>query len=115
MRYITLLLLLCSFGSWAKVDCTGKISMLSLHLDNGIVIVGLDKGPWAGQICSIQQGGKYNNIAPEVCNALYSSLLAAKAANKNVTLRFMDHSSCTTPELSWKAAGWVSWTNQLHD
>jgi hypothetical protein len=115
MRYLSLLLLVCSFHAAALVDCTGKITMLGLHLDNGILIVGFENGPSAAQLCSIQAGVSYNNVATEVCTALYSSLLAAKAAGKKVTIRYMDHTSCTSPDLNWKAAGKLSWSSQMQD
>ncbi|MPY24345.1 hypothetical protein [Shewanella sp. YLB-07] len=108
-------LLIISSQAMAQVDCKGKITRLGLSLNNGILTVGLQGGPNAAQLCSIQLGYSYNNIDNDVCKTLYSTLLATKASDKQTTIRFYDHTSCTTPELSWKIAGALGWTAHLED
>ncbi|KGJ93326.1 hypothetical protein [Colwellia psychrerythraea] len=115
MRILALLILLISTSSNAEVDCKGKISRLALQINNGVVILGLVGGPNAAQLCSIKDTENYNGVASEVCRTLYGTLLAAKASDKNTTIRFYSHDSCTTPELSWKAAGTLGYSAHMQD
>ena len=117
MKKFVFITLLATFSSncFSEIDCKGEIERLDLQINNGLVILGIDGGPNAAQICSVKDGENYNGIASEVCRTLYGSLLATKAAGKKTTIRFYSHESCTTSDLSWKAAGTLGYTAQFQD
>ena len=104
-------LLLISAFSYAEVECKGTISKLGLQLNNGMLILGLQGGPIAAELCSIDTA--HNGVTQDTCKALYSTLLATKAAGKKAAIRFYDHNSCTTEELSWKKAGTLGWSSHF--
>ena len=98
----------------AMVDCTGKVTNLSLQLgDTGTITLSISGGPTYTYLCDIAGGGR-NGVAPEVCKAMYATLLAAKSMNRQVLIRFNDYSSCAAAP-SWDAAGSVGWTQLMLD
>ena len=107
-------LLLFSTTVNAAIDCTGLVTGLGLHLDNGIVILSLSSGPYATLLCSTDGPTKVNDISHTVCRTMYATLMAAKLAGKKVLIRFYDHYSCYAVP-SWRDAGRLGWSDLLID
>tara|TARA_Y100000588_G_C13635989_1_gene661636 strand:- start:121 stop:504 length:384 start_codon:yes stop_codon:yes gene_type:complete len=102
-----------AFPAFSQVDCKGKITNLALHIDNGVLVVGLEGGPDATQLCSVSS--QYNGVPPEACKALYSSLLSTKAAGKKSLIRFYEFDTCADSNLNWKASGTLGWSQHMLD
>src|SRR4051812_41271508 len=72
--------------------CTGQVGALALN-PSGLVTVSI--GTYASFVYLCQVGATYQGIAPDVCKAIYATLLTAKATGKNVDIYFSDGGSCT--------------------
>jgi len=86
-------------------ECVGKVNHLVIA-PTGVVTASLGGIYWAN-LCSVNVS--YNSVDPEACKTVYSSLLAAKLAEKNVRLWFNDASNdCTnTKHPAWtNLQGW---------
>ena len=99
----------------ADIDCVGNVVGLSLQMTTtGVVTVSLAGGPTAVYLCAVD-GGAYNGVSPEVCKAMYSTLMAAKLSNKKMLIRFSgNYASCSSIP-SWAAAPMHGWTSVLTD
>ena len=96
------------------VDCTGTITNLSLQLNNeGTVTLSLSGGPSWTYLCNVGTPER-NGVNSSVCKTMYSSLLAAKAANKQVLIRFYDYDSCAAVP-AWANSGSLGWTRLMLD
>jgi len=113
MKKFIIFLFFASSSVMAHIDCKGKVTRLGLHIDSGILFLGLEGGPGATQLCSVSK--IYNNIPVDSCKVLYSTLLASKASGKKSLVRFYDHDSCNSAEMNWKAAGTLGWSDHLLD
>lgn len=91
---ITSLLLVFSSHSWAQYICTGKVKGLAIAPNSGAVHA--EKvGPLTWPVLCSVQTDDYNGISAETCKVIYSTLLTAQMADKNVTLWFRDGKDCT--------------------
>lgn len=96
MRFLLLLMLSIFFYSplsFAKYTCEGKVQGLSIDPRTGALLA--EKiGPlnWP-KLCSITHTS--NNISPESCKVIYSSLLAAQMGSKEVKFWFNDGKDCS--------------------
>ena len=96
------------------VDCLGYVSSLSLQLNQqGTVTVSLSNSPSYTYLCDIDGQGR-NGVSPDVCRVMYSTLMAAKLANKQVSIRFYDYENCASVP-AWTNAGTLGWTILLTD
>lgn len=76
-------------------SCSGKVTLLALHPQNGIVQV--SNGHGVHYLCQLQ--AVYQGVPAEVCSAMYSMLLAAKASGKAINFMYSspdDAKSCAT-------------------
>ncbi len=90
-KIAALFLVLCGVSAKAY-DCTGLVSVIQVS-PAGVVSAGLGNMSWV-YLCSVNE--VYNNVQPEACNAIYSTMLAAKLSNKKVVFWFSDNSNdCT--------------------
>jgi len=108
--------LLTTFSSAyaADIDCTGTVDSLSLQMNiNGTVTLSLSGGPTYVYLCNID-GSVVNGVSHEVCKAMYSTLMAAKVANKKVKIRFSGHDTCQDIP-AWSYPGNLGWTQVLLD
>ena len=104
---------LYSKAASADIDCTGKVTSLTVQLDTvGAVTIALEGGPNMVNICGV--GSSYNNVAPEVCKAMYSTLLAAKLSNKKILMRFYGNYASCGAIPAWTAVP-VGWNQVLID
>jgi len=96
----------------AAVDCTGTVTSLSVQLGGeGTVTLSLSGGPTYTYLCDIA-GIERNGVDRTVCKVMYASLLAAKATNKQVLIRFNNYNLCTDVP-PWADAGSLGWTRIL--
>jgi len=97
----------------ADIDCTGKVTSLTVQLDSvGGVTLALEGGPSMVNICGV--ASTYNNVAPDACKTMYATLMAAKLSNKKVLMRFYgNYTSCATIP-AWTAPP-VGWNQVLID
>ena len=73
-------------------DCVGKVNQLVIG-PNGTVTTSLGNMGWV-YLCNVNS--IYNGVAPDACKSIFSQLLAAKLADKNVRMWFSDTSNdCT--------------------
>lgn len=80
----------------ANHSCTGKVT--NLHVNkNGQVYVSATNIASNSYICRLQDmESEQNVISGEVCKVMYSTLMTAKIANKNVTFYFTnDDHACS--------------------
>lgn len=90
----------------ASYTCEGQVQGLSIDPKSGAVLA--EKvGPlvWP-KLCSITHTA--NNVSPESCKVIYSSLLSAQMANKEVKLWFNDGKDCSRDShVPWQnLTGW---------
>jgi len=95
-----------------EVDCTGKIERLGVSIEKGVVTVGLSSGPNSTQLCAVAGDSPMNKISNSVCRTLYSTLIDAKSANREITIRFYEHDSCNAPALADRPSGPLVWYAQ---
>lgn len=99
----------------ADIDCVGNVIGLSLQMTTtGVVTVSLSGGPTAVYLCAVD-GVAYNGVSPDVCKAMYSTLMAAKLSNKKMLIRFSGNYANCTSIPSWAAAPMHGWTSVLAD
>lgn len=111
---VLILIIVCSSAHGADVDCTGTVTSLSLQLNTtGTVTLSLSGGPSYVYLCNID-GAIVNGVSPEVCRAMYSTLMAAKTSGKKVRIRFYGHETCSAVP-SWSYPGNLGWTQVLID
>ena len=73
-------------------DCLGKVNQLVIG-PNGTVTASHGNMGWV-YLCNVNSS--YNGVAPDACKSIFSQLLAAKLADKNVRVWFSDTSNdCT--------------------
>ncbi|OZY85572.1 hypothetical protein CBP51_00520 [Cellvibrio mixtus] len=80
-------------------DCTGLVGVIQIS-PAGVVATAVGNMHWV-YLCSVSE--VYNNVQPEACKAIYSTMLAAKLSNKRVVFWFSDNSNdCTnTAHPAW--------------
>ena len=78
----------------ADVQCVGTPSGLRLW-GNGAswAAISLKEYPGTWIICDTDN--QYGGVSPKSCNAMYSTALAAFAANKRINLHFTGYTDCT--------------------
>lgn len=111
MKVNVWLVLLCvSTSVFADSACKGKIEYTGVGRGGAVLVKGPGELP-ATYLCSVES--KMNNVEPNACRAVYSTLLAAKMADKEVSITFNPEiSSCE----SVKAWGWAenfNWIFQI--
>jgi len=73
-------------------ECVGKVGQLVIP-PSGTVTTSLGNMGWV-YLCNVSTS--YNGVAPDTCKSIFSQLLAAKLADKNVRMWFSDTSNdCT--------------------
>ncbi|MCG7563005.1 MULTISPECIES: hypothetical protein [Pseudoalteromonas] len=100
------LVFLVSLPAFADSFCTGKVTKLGVGR-HGVVYVSGPGGLPVVYLCNLQ--GKSNGIETESCKAMYSSLLAAKAQNKPVSITFNPNIGSCSGLSSWRYAPNVNW------
>ncbi|MES1192623.1 MAG: hypothetical protein ABUS47_16300 [Steroidobacter sp.] len=105
---VTCTILLIATPAFAdSPSCIGKIGDLGV-VRSGTVYVNGPGGLPSVYICNLAT--TQNNVDPEACKAMYSTLLAAKAADKNVDITFLPALTNTCSEFSgWTYAPNVNW------
>jgi len=112
LSVFSILLLYSTFTS-ADVDCTGKVTSLTVQLDTvGVVTLALEGGPNMVNICGV--ASLYNNVSPEACKAMYATLMAAKLSNKKILMRFYGNYTSCAAIPAWIATP-VGWNQVLID
>ncbi|WP_148049867.1 hypothetical protein [Gallaecimonas pentaromativorans] len=106
MKFFFAFLIFISFSSLADTRCDGKISDLAIG-HGGVVLVTIPEQFSAVYICSVVD--KQNGVDPEACRAMYSTLLAAKAAEKSVSITFLPAISSCSMNKSWAWAQNINW------
>lgn len=101
-----LALSITSMSATAAYICVGKVVGLSIDANDGHVLV--EKlGPlvWP-RLCSIKE--TMNNISPEACKVVYSTLMTAQISNRDITMWFNDGKDCSsTSHVPWQTlTGW---------
>ncbi len=96
MKQITQLLffitiLFFSSNAFATYTCTGKVSGVTINPSQGRVLVESVGGLVWVELCSVEK--IFNNINPETCKQIYSLLLTAQTAKKEVMFWFNDENS----------------------
>lgn len=87
--------------------CQGKIGDLGV-VRSGTVYVNGPSGLPSVYLCNLATA--QNNVDPEACKAMYSTLLAAKAADRNVDITFLPALTNACSEFSsWTYAPNVNW------
>lgn len=99
----SILLLACS-PAFANYTCQGKINQLSVDPSGNVVIGSTGAGLSWAYLCNVSAAG--NNVTPESCRGVLSTLLTAYASASNVVFWFNDSLTCTThPPWSY-LTGW---------
>jgi len=94
MKKLAALFLALGFYSpstYAAIACTGNVSLLALSPGNGIVQVSNGFGVW--YLCSVSS--VVNGVPTESCKAVYSTLLAAQASGRTMTMDFDTTAQCS--------------------
>lgn len=96
---------LMSFAMNANAyDCTGQVTTIQIS-PAGVVATSFGSMGWV-YLCSVNE--VYNNVKPEACKTIYSTMLSAKLSNKKVVFWFSDNSNdCTN-------AAHPAWANLQH-
>lgn len=86
-------LIFVSFAVNVKAyDCTGQVGVIQVS-PAGVVATSFGNMGWV-YLCSVTE--VYNNVKPEACKVIYSTMLAAKMSNKKVVFWLSDTSNdCT--------------------
>jgi len=91
-RVVCLSILVSMSSSAFAYDCLGKVNQLVIA-PSGTVTTSLGNMGWV-YLCNVNS--IYNGVAPDACKSIFSQLLAAKLADKNVRMWFSDTSNdCT--------------------
>jgi hypothetical protein len=105
-RLCFLICLALPIGAFADSICEGAIEYLAV----GRASVVLVKGPGglpATYLCDMAE--KQNNVEPEACRAMYSTLLAAHAQGKIVRITFNPSITACNEVASWGWATNLNW------
>lgn len=85
-------------------ECAGRVEVIQVA-PTGVVAASFGNMGWV-YLCSVNEA--YNNVKPEACKAIYSTMLSAKMSNKKVVFWFNDSSNdCTN-------AAHPAWANLQH-
>jgi len=109
MRKIVLLLGVLLFVpsiSYADKWCTGKVKYTGVS-KHGVVFVNGPGGMPSVYLCNIVN--QENAVKVEACKHMYATLLAAKAAEKNVSITFTPEPSSCSSFTGWVYAPGVNW------
>jgi len=90
----------------ADTTCRGEIEFVGL--DNGGVV--LLKGPGGlpyVYVCNLNE--QANNVKPETCRGIYSTLLSAEAQNKSVDITFLPTIGSCEDVTEWAYAANLHW------
>lgn len=91
--FIGLTLAAASTSSLANYVCTGAVSGVGIDPKSGAVLVErIGTLEWP-RLCSVET--ETNGTSVEACKVIYSTLLTAQTAKKNVRLWFNDDKDCT--------------------
>lgn len=100
----TSLALMSASPAFATYMCQGPIEAVALNPSGTVTVVSVASGLNTFYVCQI--GSTTNGVTSEVCKAIYSQLLTAKATGQAVQWYFSDALSCTThPNWDW-LTGW---------
>jgi len=94
-KIILLAVTLIAFSSkaFATYTCHGEVKGVTIEPKTGALFV-TNIGPLTWQrLCMVHT--EYNGVSPETCRAIYSMLLTAQTAKKDVTLWFNDGKDCS--------------------
>jgi len=92
-QLLVALLTLFSINSYANYTCVGNVNGLSIDPKSGDVLVDqIGTLSWP-RLCSIKT--EQNGVSPDTCKVVYSTLLSAQMADKQVRLWFNDGKDCS--------------------
>jgi hypothetical protein len=80
--------------SAANIACAGLVGYLGVE-NGGFVTVAVAGSTAIHYICSLDAQGQFP-MSPSTCKAAYAALLAARLANKSVTIYYWDNLTCGT-------------------
>jgi hypothetical protein len=96
--------ILAASSAYANYFCAGPVLSVALSTGGIVTVNAPGAGLNSAYLCQI--GTTANGIGPEVCNAIYGTLLSAHATSANVTFAYSDALTCTThPAWTW-LTGW---------
>lgn len=93
-------------ASLADSTCQGVIEYLAVGRGSTVLVKGPGGLP-ATYLCSLSV--KQNNVDPEACRAIYSTLLAAQAQQKPVRITFNPNIASCSDVASWGWAVGFNW------
>jgi hypothetical protein len=86
-------LLLSSVLADASYTCSGGVQGVGIEPSTGVIFAeGIGPLEWT-KLCSVSK--TLNNIEPESCKVIYSTLLTAQTTGKQVRLWFNDGKNCS--------------------
>ena len=88
-------------SAFASYTCGGPVKGLTISPDGQMFAESIGTLSWP-RICNVSKAE--NDIAPETCRVIYSSLLTAQTTGKDVDFTFNDSGNCT----SHTAWGWLT-------
>jgi hypothetical protein len=98
--------------AFADYACQGSVTGVQVSPAGLVSVNKLPGGTWM-YLC--QMGQTANNITPEAYKAIYSTLLTAEIAQKNVELWFRDDGHTRTDHTSWSYATTWYWGPMIID
>ena len=101
-----LFLSLFSFFASADYFCTGEVQTVGVKR-GGVVVVKGPGGLPSVYLCNLSS--TVNNVTPEACRAVYSTLLAAEAQGAKVSITFNPNISSCNSLPSWDYARNFNW------
>jgi len=91
--FLAIILSLASFNAFSAYTCAGTVTGVGIDPKSGDVLVE-HIGPltWP-RLCNINNNA--NDITPDTCKVIYSTLLTAQSTKKKVRLWFNDDKDCS--------------------
>jgi hypothetical protein len=113
MKKSMLLATLLAFSSASNaltIDCSGKVTVLSLQAPGGLITLSLLGGPSYIYLCNVEQ--TYNGISATTCKQMYQTLMLAKITGASMGFRFDNQTTCAAiPQ--WQAVPLNGWNTVL--
>ncbi len=97
--FMSFLLVFSSF-THASFVCTGKIERLGLSPSNGDVHIQIQPSTGIFRICNFDSAT--GGISTDSCKSMYSTLLAARVSEKNVSFHFTESVGTCASLGSWE-------------
>ncbi|WP_156804558.1 hypothetical protein [Gallaecimonas xiamenensis] len=104
--WVLLITLFSPTLAWADTMCKGQVNDLVVSR-GGVVLLSGPGDIKSAYICSVVS--KNNNVEPEACKVMYSTLLAAKLSDHDVIVTFNPEITDCSAVPSWKWAVGFNW------